>query len=792
MSGKMTLKLREKILIPVVITIALGMTAGFFYSYLASTNALEDNVRRALVREARTSAGLIDNWLKARYTDLSTWARTPVLREAVTESGYYGERAREGANDLLKTLEQGYPYYDFLFVIDENGYLISTSHGSAPKHYRSNDRVYFQEALHGHQWISDVIVSRESGKKVFVVSVPLMDEGEIVGVLAGAINLKEFSAFFIHDFKLGQMGFAYMVDENGWILDISDSGPGFSSVDRYDFGKKILEQGRGSLVYQYGQSHFLAAFDRLGQKSWIFVVTQSLDEAFASARRIGWYTLAAGLILLGFVGIVVSDIFKRMIYQRFDRMLEAIKRVENGQLDVRLSGGDENDEIGVLSKAFNNMTARLESTLENFQQEVEIRRKTEGDLARHRDTLELRVAERTAELLSLRNYLSDIINSMPSVIVGVSKEMVITQWNLKAEEATGIAEDQAVGSPFREYFPYLRSLVPAIVQAITDKETLIRPKVRRTVENQTRYEDITVYPLVSDLASGGLAGAVIRIDDVTHRVKLDQVMVQSEKMMSVGGLAAGTAHEINNPLAGVIQNLQVLRNRMKKELPKNRDAAERLGLDPDLIQAYMRERGMFRLIANALTAGSRAAEIVENMLSFSRKGGQGASKVVLAHLMDRTISLAESDYSLKAKFDFKHIEIRRQYPEADLAVMGHPSMLQQVFFNMLKNGAQAMAEGDSGSAPCFTIRIYSQGASAVVDIRDNGPGMDKETSQRIFEPFFSTKGVGKGTGLGLSVSYFIISENHGGTIEVVSEPGRGAQFIIRLPLSGKASAEAKT
>jgi len=782
-SGKMRLKLREKILIPVVLTLAMGMAAGFLYSYLASTRAIEEGARKALAREVRTTADLIDKFFTARHGDLATWSMTPVLKETLTESGYDGERARQGANEFLANLEQGYPYYDFLLVADPDGYLISTSHRPPSKKYRINDRVYFQSALYGHRWISDVIVSRESGQKVFVISVPLIKEGRIVGVLAGAINVERFSTYFIHDFKLGQKEFAYLAEQSGQVIAISDPSLGFDTIESYDFGRRILEADKGSLVFSHNGSQFLAAFDTLGKKAWIFVVTQSLDEAFASARQIGWSTLAAGMVLLILIGVVVTDIFKKMIYQRFDRMLEAIERVESGQLGVRLTEGNETDEIADLSRAFNRMTARLEYTLEDLQQEIRVRRNTEEALALHRDNLEVLVAERTAELSSLRNDLSDIINSMPSVIVGVSQNLMISRWNLKAEQVTGVPGAQALGTHFKSRFPHLRSMVPAIEQAIGDSRHLYRPKVRRIGEShEIRYDDITVYPLVS---AKGEAGAVIRIDDVTDRVKLDEIMVQSEKMMSVGGLAAGMAHEINNPLAGVIQNLQVLKNRITKGLPKNIETAEAMGLDLEEVQGYLERRGVFRLIQNAVAAGSRATEIVDNMLSFSRKEKREASRVVLADLMDRTLDLAESDYSLKAKFDFKQIEIRRVYPEKELAVMGHPPMLQQVFFNILKNGAHAMGAREDGPPPCFTIRIAHEGQTVVVEIGDNGPGMDKEICRRVFEPFFSTKGVGKGTGLGLSVSYFIIAENHGGTIEVESEPGRGARFIIRLPVAGK-------
>jgi signal transduction histidine kinase len=112
--------------------------------------------------------------------------------------------------------------------------------------------------------------------------------------------------------------------------------------------------------------------------------------------------------------------------------------------------------------------------------------------------------------------------------------------------------------------------------------------------------------------------------------------------------------------------------------------------------------------------------------------------------------------------------------------------IQQVLLNILRNGAQAMGEANTHS-PRFIIRIYSEKASEMVciEIEDNGPGMDEETRSKVFDPFFTTKPVGVGTGLGLSVSYFIITESHQGTMDVISEPGKGTTFIIRLPIHRK-------
>ena len=258
-------------------------------------------------------------------------------------------------------------------------------------------------------------------------------------------------------------------------------------------------------------------------------------------------------------------------------------------------------------------------------------------------------------------------------------------------------------------------------------------------------------------------------------------MIQSEKMVSIGGLAAGMAHEINNPLAGILQNAQVIRNRISPELAANRSAAAEVGIDLESLRAYLDRRGCLRMMDSIMESGQRAARIVENMLSFSRKSNVERAKVDICALLDRTVELAANDYDLKRQYDFRRIRIVREY-EADLPfVPCEESKIQQVFFNLIRNGAQAMAarQGDA----CFVLRARSWGDAVRIEISDNGPGMPEELRKRIFEPFFTTKKVGEGTGLGLSVSYFIVVENHGGQMEVESIPGQGTTFIVILPLT---------
>ncbi|BBD07051.1 PAS domain-containing sensor histidine kinase [Desulfovibrio ferrophilus] len=394
------------------------------------------------------------------------------------------------------------------------------------------------------------------------------------------------------------------------------------------------------------------------------------------------------------------------------------------------------------------------------------------------DITDRKLAEQ--ELLRLQNMLQSTINSMPSVLVGVDTQGRVTQWNLEAERLTGISATSAQHKTLEQVYPALAPEMENVHRAIQEQTVMSTPHLLRQIGGEIRYNDVTVFPLVGI----GMQGAVIRVDDVTDRVRIDEVMVQTEKMMSVGGLAAGMAHEINNPLGGILQGAQNIMRRTSPELPANHQAAHDTGCTLDQIRLYMEKRGINRMLSGIQESGLRAAKIVSNMLDFSRKSGTSMATCDVNVLADTVLDLATSDYDLKKSYDFKKVRIIREYShDLDQITCAHTE-IEQVLFNLVKNAAYAMADHPKpGIAPIIIIRTRREGNTAVIEVEDNGPGMTMEIRKRIFEPFFTTKPPGVGTGLGLSVSYFIITQNHGGQFTVESTPGVGTTFIIKLPLT---------
>jgi two-component system NtrC family sensor kinase len=325
----------------------------------------------------------------------------------------------------------------------------------------------------------------------------------------------------------------------------------------------------------------------------------------------------------------------------------------------------------------------------------------------------------------------------------------------------------------------VRSRTRELEAALRENETITRALRRATGQMELEIEERK------------RAHQALEAKEAEQRVLIEKLkdahlqLLQSEKMASIGQLAAGVAHEINNPIGFVSSNLGTLRG-YADALLKVVDAYETLdtvlAAHPQLLRyieeqkqlnelAYVRN-DIRTLIAESIEGTTRVRNIVQNLRDFSHVDQGDWQQTNLHAGLDSTLSVARNEIKHKAK-------VIKDYGELPL-VECLPSQINQVFLNLLVNAAQAIT--DQGT---ITIRTRADDAMVCVAISDTGSGMAPEVLAKVFDPFFTTKPVGQGTGLGLAVSFGIV-EQHGGHIEVESTPGAGSTFSIMLPVCRRA------
>ncbi|MBT0664184.1 PAS domain S-box protein [Geobacter pelophilus] len=386
---------------------------------------------------------------------------------------------------------------------------------------------------------------------------------------------------------------------------------------------------------------------------------------------------------------------------------------------------------------------------------------------------------------SERNY-RELVENANSIILRMDTCGRVTFFNEFAQRFFGYTEDELIG----------RHVIGTIVQEEGSAGQCLADMISGICESPEKYalnenenikksgERIRIsWSNKACLDDNGNLREILCVgQDITERKRLQEMLVQTEKMMTVGGLAAGTAHELNNPLGAILQNAQNIIRRVSPGLHANEKAAAEIGMEFDKIRTYMEHRGIIEMLKHIDVSVNKAADIVSNLLTLSQKSVSLVEMSRLSDLADKAIALAAADYTLKKKFQFHQLNIIREYA-ADLPeVPVNAQEIEQVIFNILKNAAQALSGADPAKDPRIIIRTSIQGRFAQLEIEDNGSGIRPEFIPRLFEPFFTTRGVGGGVGLGLSVAYSLIVNNHSGQILVDSAFGAGSSFKVLLPL----------
>lgn len=365
--------------------------------------------------------------------------------------------------------------------------------------------------------------------------------------------------------------------------------------------------------------------------------------------------------------------------------------------------------------------------------------------------------EMQRNLQNLRNYLQNIIDSMPSMLIGVNVHGKVTQWNKMAADLTGISALNAKEKELVTLLPQLADKLERVTHSIHSREVYKWSETGLFQDLHIAHDELTIYPLKSQ----SIQGAVIRVDDISEKITLEGQLLQSRKMDAIGQLSGGIAHDFNNMLNGIMVSAEMLSLDLA-------DSSEDIKESIDII----------------MKAASQASDLSCKLLTFGRQSANEKTDVDLAEIVDETRSI------LSRTIDRK-IAITVVNKTEQAMILGDKSALQNVLMNLGINASHAMPNGgllhfhmnnriltpESCKNREFSLE---PGSYVELTIRDTGVGIAPAILDKIFDPFFTTKKVGKGTGLGLSVSYGTIKEHHG-AITVNSTVGEGTLFTILLP-----------
>jgi PAS domain S-box-containing protein len=379
------------------------------------------------------------------------------------------------------------------------------------------------------------------------------------------------------------------------------------------------------------------------------------------------------------------------------------------------------------------------------------RKRLEQRLQEYSGELEAKVKERTREIEATKTYLENLLENANDVIYTLDADQRFTYVNSKIQ-TWGYKKEALIGRPYltllskRHRGRRLKTTLDIGAKQVYEVEVV-------TQSGQTREVTVSVSPLRDP--EGEILGVLGIARDITETKKLEQQIRNSEKLASVGKLAAGVAHEINNPLGGILNCLYNIRH---GTVPPTREEEYLASMEDGL---------------------RRVQKIVRQLLDFSQQHEPELSLADINSVVERVLVLTTH------LFTSNQIQLIKELGVDLPVLMIDRHMIEQVLMNLVLNAIQATKPGGA-----ITIRTRVTESHCVVEIEDTGCGIPASVLSRIFDPFFTTKGTGEGTGLGLSVSLGIV-ERHGGQILVDSEVGKGTMFTVCLPLTHDAAMAGK-
>lgn len=689
----------------------------------------------------------------------------------------------------------------------------------------------FTEAVAHKVYYGPVYFRRESEP---YMTLALAGTRKDAGVSIAEVNLKLIWDV-VSQIKVGERGHAYVVGAEGRLIAHPDISLVLRNTDMSNLvqvqaaragSASVAEELQGARNIQ-GQE-VLTASAPIAPLGWTMFVELPVEEAYASLYQ------ALQRLAVVLLGALIFAVLAGMFLAR--RMVGPIQALRAGA--ERIGGGDfaqrisikTGDELEGLANQFNDMGARLQESYADLEKKVERR------TAELSESLEFQTA--TADVLRVISRSPNSLQPVLDVIVETSRHLCGTETTTVFLLSDGNFHIAAASGAMPQYLDYLRSNPIAMDQrgsstarAAREKRTIHVPDISADPEfgqgpmavgdrrallsvplmregsaigvitmrqsHLTPFTDRQIEVVETFADQAVIAIANVRLfEQVQERTRelsasLDDLrtaqdrLVQTEKLASLGQLTAGIAHEIKNPL-NFVNNFSAVSTELIDEL---NDVLKPVALDGNTRQEIDELTHMLKgNLEKVVQHGRRADSIVKNMLLHSREGSGEHRPADINAILEESLNLAY--HGARAEKSGFNITLQRDLdPDAGMIDL-YPQEITRVFLNLISNGFYAAtkrkAEAGDNFEPTLRATTKNLGNSVEIRIRDNGTGIPADVKEKMFNPFFTTKPAGEGTGLGLSMSHDIVVKQHGGKIDVNTEPGAFTEFIIRLPRTAAA------
>ena len=567
----MSLSMRNKFLIPTLGMVVLALAATTLISYFGASQAIEKTAKDQVNQSAKSLSRTIQMWFEDRNRDITIMSHEKVFKDALGE-GDSSQENQAAANEQLAYVRDSHQYYEAVLVADPKGNILASTDQKTIGKLNIKDRGYFQESIQGKFSRSPVLTSKATGKPIFALAMPVKKDGKIIGSMVAVVDLSYFAAAFLDPVKIGETGYASMMNSKGIVLAHPDkSAVNKLDMSKFDFGQEMLSRKSGNTTYDFGGKTKYAAYEHIKSMDWILVVTEEIDELLNEVRNIGYINLTIALISVALVAVLVF-LITRSITGPLNRSIDGLSE---GAEQVAMASGQMATASQQLAEGSSEQAASLEEASSSMEEMASMTRQN-AENAKHANSLMQETAKVVGEadqaMQKLTTSMQEISKASEQT-AGIIKTIdeIAFQTNLLAlNAAVEAARAGEAGAGFAVVAGEVRNLAMRAAEAAKNTAGLIEGTVKQvgagsnlveqTAEAFTRVSESTekVSELVGEISSASQEQAQ-GIDQVTRAVgEMDTLTQKNAASAEETASAAETMKAQANDIRGFVVDLVAL------------------------------------------------------------------------------------------------------------------------------------------------------------------------------------------------------------------------------------------